>query len=65
VAEDSEPGEHALRLEVSYTDDLNKERETSLELPVSVLEGSPDGEVVRGSTGGFWAWLRRLLGLGP
>ena len=65
VAEDSEPGEHALRLEVSYTDDLNEERETSLELPVSVLEGSPEGEVVRGSTGGFWAWLRRLFGLGP
>jgi hypothetical protein len=65
VADDAEPGEHALRLAVSYTDDMNQEHEASLELPVTVSEASPDGDVTHGSAGGFWAWLRRLLGLGP
>jgi len=65
VADDAEPGEHALRLAVGYTDDMNQEHEESLELPVTVSELSPDGDVAHGSTGGFWVWLRRLLGLGP
>jgi hypothetical protein len=30
-----------------------------------VTEPTADFNASQGSTGGFWVWLRRLLGLGP
>ena len=64
VADDADPGEKTLRLKITYTDDLNQEHETTIELPVTVEEPTHEREAPGGS-GGFWAWLRRLLGLGP
>jgi hypothetical protein len=64
VADDADPGEKTLRLKITYTDDLNQEHETTIELPVTVEEPTHEREA-HGGSGGFWAWLRRLLGLGP
>ena len=38
VADDADPGEKTLRLKITYTDDLNQEHETDIELPVTVEE---------------------------
>lgn len=65
VAEGTETGEHTLTLRVVYTDDLNEEHVETVELTVDVVEVSFEADMQTGSTGGFWAWLRRLLGLGP
>jgi len=65
VAEGTETGEHALSLRVVYTDDLNDEHVETVELTVDVVEASFEADMQTSSTGGFWAWLRRLLGLGP
>ena len=65
VAEEAEPGDHTLTLRISYSDDLNQEHEQAIELPVTVAEAIIDLEPPPGSRGGFWTWLRRLLGLGP
>jgi hypothetical protein len=64
VAETSDVGEHNLTLRVTYTDDLNQEHEATIEVPVRVTAGVAE-EPSQGSTGGFWSWLRRILGLGP
>jgi hypothetical protein len=57
-------GEHTLNLKVTYTDDLYKVHEEILKLTMKLREAS---EITNqtASTGGFWAWIRRLLGLGP
>ncbi|UCH56728.1 MAG: hypothetical protein JSV18_05070 [Candidatus Bathyarchaeota archaeon] len=65
VADGADLGDHTLKLKVSYTDDLNQEHETTIEFPITVTEASSEVDVSAGSTGGFWGWLRRLLGLGP
>jgi hypothetical protein len=65
VADDAEQGDHPLRLKLTYTDDLNQENEDVLEAPVTVIETSIEPGTSGGSNGGFWAWLRRLFGLGP
>lgn len=65
VAEDAEPGDHTLTLRLTYTDDLNQEHESTIELPVTVTEASADVESKQGSIQGFWLWLRRLFGLLP
>ncbi|TRO47670.1 hypothetical protein E2P65_04030 [Candidatus Bathyarchaeota archaeon] len=59
-----EPGEYPLRLRVTYKDDLNQDNEDTVELPVHVVEPSSQPQSSQGSGGGFWGWLRRLLGLG-
>ncbi len=64
VADDAEVGYHTLTLRITYTDDLNQEHEVELELPVTVERSASEVEGPR-TSGGFWAWLRRLLGLGP
>lgn len=56
-------GEQTLKLKLLYTDDLNKEYETVLNIPVNVVENTL--EDVQADTGGFWGWLRSLFGLGP
>ena len=64
VDEDTEPGEYTLKLKVTYKDDLNQDNEDTVELSVYVGEPSSEPQSTQGSTGGFWGWLRRLLGLG-
>jgi len=64
AADDAELGDHTITLRITYTDDLNQEHEVTLELPAEVTEATADLGVSQGSTGGFWIWLRRLLGLG-
>jgi hypothetical protein len=64
VDETTEPGEYTLKLKVTYKDDLNQDNEDTVELSVYVGEPSSEPQSTQGSTGGFWGWLRRLLGLG-
>ena len=64
VDEDTEPGEYTLNLKVTYKDDLNQDNEDTVEFSVNVGEPSSEPQSTQGSTGGFWGWLRRLLGLG-
>jgi hypothetical protein len=65
VAEGTDVGEHILTLKITYQDDLNQEHVETLELTVDVEEPSTQADMQASSTGGFWVWLRRLLGLGP
>lgn len=64
VDETTEPGEYTLKLKVTYKDDLNQDNEDTVEFSVYVGEPSSEPQSTQGSTGGFWGWLRRLLGLG-
>ena len=63
IREDAPPGDYDLNLGLKYTDDLNKEHETSISVPVRVRESTEEVTVSGG--GGFWGWLRNLLGLRP
>jgi hypothetical protein len=65
VADGTEVGKHSLTLRITYQDDLNQEHVETLELTVDVEEASAQANTQASSTGGFWVWLRRLLGLGP
>jgi uncharacterized membrane protein len=65
ASDDAELGDHTITLRITYTDDLNQEHEATLELQAEVTEPTADLNMTQGSTGGFWVWLRRLLGLGP
>ena len=58
------PDVYDLTLNVKYTDDLNQEHEEQIDVPMAVREAQSMVES-SGSGGGFWVWLRRLLGLGP
>ncbi|MCW3990111.1 MAG: hypothetical protein NWE88_08565 [Candidatus Bathyarchaeota archaeon] len=64
VAEGTDVGEHTLTLKITYQDDLNQEHVETLRLTVDVEEASSLSDTQASSTGGFWVWLRRLLGLG-
>ena len=65
VADGTDTGEHTLTLKITYQDDLNQEHVETLRLTVDVEEASSLSDMQASSTGGFWVWLRRLLGLGP
>jgi hypothetical protein len=65
VADGTDVGEHTLTLKITYQDDLNQEHVETMGLTVDVEEASPLSDMQASSTGGFWVWLRRLLGLGP
>ena len=65
AAEGTDVGEHILTLRITYQDDLNQEHVETLEIPVDVEEPSSNSDTQASSTGGFWVWLRRLLGMGP
>lgn len=65
VTDDADVGEHTLTLKITYQDDLNQEHVETVKLTVDVEEASIQGGMQASSTGGFWVWLRRLLGLGP
>jgi len=63
VRDDAPEGNHELTLSVQYRDHLNKEHVEEMTLDVEiggVVEDIPEPE-----QGGIWAWIRRLLGLGP
>ncbi len=63
VSDDAPEGKHELKLSVQYRDHLNKEHVDQMSLDVEiggVVDDLPDLQ-----QGGFWAWIRRLLGLGP
>jgi len=65
VADGTDVGEHTLTLKITYQDDLNQEHVETLGLTVDVEEPSSQTDSQASSTGGFWVWLRRLLGMGP
>jgi hypothetical protein len=65
VTKDASPGGHTAGIRVAYTDDLNQEHEQTVELPVTVVEATTSTTPSQGGAGGFWLWLRRLLGLTP
>jgi len=65
VADGNDVGEYTLTLKITYQDDLNQEHVENLRLTVDVEEASSLSDIQASSTGGFWVWLRRLLGLGP
>ncbi len=65
VDKGASPGEYATGIKVAYTDDLNQEHEQTVELPVTVVEAVTSNSPSQGGAGGFWLWLRRLLGLTP
>ncbi|MFQ6052930.1 MAG: COG1361 S-layer family protein [Candidatus Bathyarchaeia archaeon] len=65
VADTTTPGEYEMTLRLTYTDDLNREHESTIDLPVTVTEAPDEAELSRRSPWGFWIWLRRLFGLLP
>ena len=63
VSEDASEGSHELKLNVQYRDHLNKEHEEQMSLDVEI--GGIVDDLPEPQQGGIWAWIRRLLGLGP
>jgi len=63
IREDTLPGDYDLNLGLKYTDDSNQEHVASISMPVRVRESTD--EVTISGGGGFWGWLRNLLGLRP
>jgi hypothetical protein len=64
VAGGTDIGDYVLKLRVYYTDDLYQEHEETIDVSLTVTEAT-ENESQSASAGGFWVWLRRLLGLGP
>ncbi|MBQ04319.1 hypothetical protein CL673_06380, partial [Candidatus Bathyarchaeota archaeon] len=65
VAEGADAGKHNLILRITYQDDLNQQHVETLELTLDVEEVRSQGNIETSSIGGFWVWLRKILGLGP
>ena len=63
VSEDASEGSHELKLNVMYRDHLNKEHEEQMSLDLEI--GGVVDDLPEPQQGGIWAWIRRLLGLGP
>jgi hypothetical protein len=63
VKEGVQQGTHDLSLNVQYRDHLNKEHSEILELTIDIGDIVEDVPQTEGN--GIWAWIRRLLGLGP
>jgi hypothetical protein len=63
VSDDAPEGNHELKLSVQYRDHLNKEHEEQMSLNVEI--GGDVDDLPEPQEGGIWAWIRRLLGLGP
>jgi len=63
VDSDAPEGDHELKLSVKYRDHLNREHEEQIGLDISIGEQIDDNPEPQ--DGGFWVWIRRLLGLGP
>jgi hypothetical protein len=63
VDPDAPEGEHELKLSVMYRDHLNREHEEQIGLDITIGEQVDDNPEPQ--DGGFWVWIRRLLGLGP
>jgi hypothetical protein len=52
-----------IHAKVSYLDQRNVFREKVLDLPVTVVKPSIQNAAT--NDGGFWGWLRSLLGIKP
>ncbi len=63
VRDDAPEGKHELKLSVQYRDHLNKEHVDQMSLDVEI--GGVVDDLPEPEQGGIWAWIRRLLGLGP
>ena len=63
VRDDAPEGNHELKLSVQYRDHLNKEHVDQMSLDVEI--GGVVDDLPEPEQGGIWAWIRRLLGLGP
>lgn len=63
VRDDAPKGNHELKLSVQYRDHLNKEHVDEMSLDVEI--GGVVDDLPEPEQGGIWAWIRRLLGLGP
>ncbi len=63
MSDDAPEGNHELKLSVQYRDHLNKEHEEEMSLDVEI--GGVVDDLPEPNEGGIWAWIRRLLGLGP
>lgn len=63
IEPDAPEGEHELKLNVKYRDHLNREHEEQIGLDITIGELVDDNPEPQ--QGGFWVWIRRLLGLGP
>jgi hypothetical protein len=63
VRDDAPEGSHELTLSVQYRDHLNKEHIDEMTLDVEI--GGVVDDLPEPEQGGIWAWIRRLLGLGP
>lgn len=63
VRDDAPEGSHELTLSVQYRDHLNKEHVEEMSLDVEI--GGVVDDLPKPEQGGIWAWIRRLLGLGP
>lgn len=63
VREDAPEGSHELTLSVQYRDHLNKEHVDEMSLDIEI--GEVEEDLPEPEQGGIWAWIRRLLGLGP
>ena len=65
VKEGTEIGEYIMKLEITYTNDLNQEHVETVKLQIDLDKPLSQTNPQANSTGGFWVWLRRLLGIGP
>jgi hypothetical protein len=63
VDSDAPDGNHELKLNVKYRDHLNRQHEEQVTLDVEIGETVED--IPQPQQGGFWVWIRRVLGLGP
>ena len=63
VDPDAPEGDHELKLSVKYRDHLNREHEEQVSLDMEI--GKATDNTPQPQEGGFWVWIRRLLGLGP
>jgi hypothetical protein len=63
VVQNATIGDDVIHARVSYLDQRNVFREKILDLPVTIVK--PSVLNVAANDGGFWGWLRSLLGLKP
>ena len=63
VDEDTQLGDHNLKIRVSYTDNRNQPKSQDIETRITVIE--PVVINTTTSDSGIWGWIRQLLGLSP
>ncbi len=63
VSQNATLGDDVIHAKVSYLDQRNVFREKMLDLPVTIVKPSLQNAAT--NDGGFWGWLRSLLGIKP